>query len=114
MLTTLQWLVFWLLVVLCLSFAPGHAVTIEWDYDYENPVHEGFDIFRRKGGTGFLWEKIQRVDRHVRRYTDQDDGTLYCYYVRAYAGTRVSLRSNIACMEVHTPQDVILQRYTNE
>jgi hypothetical protein len=86
---------------------PTYAATLTWNYN--DVTHEGFIIFRRQAGTGFIWQEIQRVDKSTLRYVDQHDDRLYCYYIKAYAGTRISARSNIACMKVSTPEDLIIQ-----
>lgn len=100
-----KWILY-TLFVLCLP-TMIYGATLTWSYS--DTTHEGFIIFRRQAGTGFIWQEINRVEKSVLRYVDQHDDRLYCYYVKAYAGQRISARSNIACMTVTSPTDLVIQ-----
>jgi hypothetical protein len=95
------------LLLLSIFFSPVSSATLTWTYN--DNLHEGFIIFRRQAGTGYIWQEIQRVDKNTLKYVDQHNDVLYCYYVKAYAGTRISARSNIACMTVINPTDLVIQ-----
>lgn len=79
----------------------GESATLTWEY--HDDKHQGFIIYRRSVTPSSPWNELVRVDKWTRYYSDQDDGRLYCYYIKAYAGTLTSARSNIACITVDPP-----------